>query len=168
MDLRRFAIPPLVLCAIGALLYGFAAFDPFVVDAASEAKRARAEQHVSVVSAARVASKLTSAALHEIQPVELPKATPAVPMVSQSTVQLATASPMAIQPDPLALNRPSPVSDSSLAEEDAEHLTEISSDAVGDGEQPLIQAPPSMATQATPLEMSDDGQSEAVAAENEG
>jgi hypothetical protein len=168
MDLRSFALPPMIIAVVGTVLYGFDAFNAFSLDPAPMALSARVAQRVVPDSLAHqplanvsskqanvdralvgnVANKPVATAI-VVPPVTVSTFEPITPLVStaSSSNNLVTARSLG------------------QVEENDENLTTVANDSFADDGEPLIAATPSMATQATPVEMSDDGNIEPEAPE---
>ena len=171
MDFRQIAIPPLVVATIVAVLYGFDAFESFVVDEVLVGHSTRPEKQVAVTRATPEMSQSTATMPKQIESIDPTRTKIAAASVSPtfaSAVAAIEPGRASIAASPLLVSRPITTEGAKLTEAAEEGLTEISTDSFAAGEEVLIQAPASMATQATLLEMSDDGQVESAMVEEGG
>lgn len=170
MDLRSIAFPPLVIAAIVGVLYGFDVFVSFTVERPAAIAHTPAPKHN--LAPANAQRKIVATTI----PVRKIEAIKAAPIWNSA---MAVAQPVQTIPNPptssnvanesaSGINRTPATHSNPIANDDDEILTTVTNEVEGDDEEPLIAAPPSMATQATPVEMSDDGEIAPSAPEIEG
>lgn len=159
MDLRSFALPPVIIAVVGAVLFGFDAFSTFSPDPVPMALSGRVVQRVVPDSLLQPMANVSSARANVDRG--------AVENIENKPVATAIVVPpvtvTALEPVTTPINTASPsnhlVAARSLEQIDEhdENLTAVANDSFADDGEPLIAATSSMATQATPVEMSDDG-----------
>ena len=170
MDLRSIAFPPLVIAAIVSVLYGFDVFVSFTVERPAAIAHTPAPKHNLAPANAQRKIAATSIPVRKIEAIK------AAPFMNAA---MAVAQPVQTIPNPptssnvanesaSGINRTPATHSNPIANDDDEILTTVTNEVEGDDEEPLIAAPPSMATQATPVEMSDDGEIAPSAPEIEG
>jgi hypothetical protein len=173
MDLKGFALPPLVIATIACALYGFDAFETFSADQANAAPRALA---LNTNPPRPSATQLAAALPQPIQKVESIDPKPVIsspakpaPLVRPLAATLDVSNAESASVTAIAINRVAAANPDSVdGDEDEENLVAGTNETAEQDQEPLIAAPPSMAAQATPVEMSDDGEIEAAAPENGG
>ncbi len=172
MDLKGFALPPLVIATIACVLYGFDAFETFSADQANAAPRALAlNTNPPRPSATQLAAALP-------QPIQKVESTDPKPVISSPAKPAPLVQPLAATLDvsnaespsvtAIAINRVAAANPDSVVGDEEENLVAVTNETAEQDQEPLIAAPPSMAAQATPVEMSDDGEIETAAPENGG
>ena len=172
MDLRRYAIPPLVIAAVGTVIYGFDVFDSFSLDNIASTTVIPRQQYPSPSVEKLEAIKLAKPAPGSVQVIDILKTTVANPAIRHSASLIASApvvsEPVVTAPSARTLSRPIARQDTPLAEDSEQSLSGNSTDSFDDDAEQLSPETPSMATQATPLEMSDDGQIEPASPNTDG
>ena len=171
MDLRRFVFPPIVVAAIALLLYGFDAFNSFSFDSVTVTSSERAVQRAAIELRPNRRSETTRAAPPKVESTDAIGTQQIVSVTSATLVPPTAAFGPADSAVPtnvatLPMNRAAAASSSTPIDEVEENLTEIANDSFTENEEPLIAVSPSMAAQATPVEMSDDGQIDPETPEN--
>ena len=171
MNLSRFVFPPIVVAAITTLLYGFDAFNSFSLDTVTVTDAKRAVQRVAIEPLAYRRSETTRAAPLKFESPDaigtkqIVSVTSAIAIPSTATLAGADRA-VSTNVAALTMNRAPAASSTMPTDEVEENLTEIANDSFTENEEPLIAASPSMAAQATPVEMSDDGQIDPETPEN--
>ena len=171
MDLRRFVFPPFIVTAIALLLHGFDAFNSLSFESATVTDAERAIQRAAIEPLPYRRFETTRAAPLKVESTDA-LGTPQIVSVISATLVPPTAafspadSAVPTNVAALSMNRAPAASSSSPIDEVEENLTEIANDLFTENEAPLIAASPSMAAQATPVEMSHDGQIDPETPEN--
>ena len=172
MDLRSIALPPLVVATLACVLYGFDAFEAFPVDKKITAPRALALE----TNASRPnIPPPTSTISQPPQKIELTDSTSMIappikpaPTIQPTIAAIAVSNTAIASENAIAMNRPSADHPNFVVDDEDESLVSVTSETPSDDQEPLMAAPPSMAAQATPVEMSDDGEIEPAAPDNDG
>lgn len=171
MDINRIPAPLLVIPAIVCVLYGFGIFETFSVERSIDTPavlglKTAVPSVIATRSAVTPAASNTTASVN-LAPIETSQSTSTIsakptPTLSDIDYKVVAHENIIAQHSPLTVNS------NQLATEEEEALVSITNEAQADDQEPLIAAPPSMATQATPVEMSDGGEVELTAPETDG
>jgi hypothetical protein len=167
MDLKRCAIPPLVIAAVATIIYGFDVFDSldsFALETIAAATVIPRQQYPRLSAEKLEAVKLAKAVPDSVQVIDILKTkvantaiSPAISLTAGPAVVLGSS---VTAPTSMTPHRPIAEQDAVLVEESEPNLSENSNDSVEGDTEPSASVTPSMTTQATPIEMSDDGQIE--------
>lgn len=162
MHLNGFTIPPLIIAVVATVLYGFDAFNSFSNEPTpllrSESVAARLTQDSSKRQNFPALAESKKSESIDSRAVQIPPTATAA--ISSPGATAATTQNTQSSTNELSPARHLPTAAAIPNDEADEELTQVAHETFDENGEPLIAVTPSMATQATPVEMSDDGQIE--------
>ncbi len=164
MNINALAVPPLIIAIVATVLYGFDAFNSFsyeptqLVRSESVVKRLVQEsskrQNFQTPAVVKQSETRASSAAQVLAKSTAAIASPGVMSASSQNTQSST--------NELSNSRNTSAVIAAIPVEEAdEELTQVAHESFDESGETLTAITPSMATQATPVEMSDEGQIEA-------
>lgn len=160
MDLRGFAFPPLTIAAVIAVLCAFDVFNSVSLESTPSLNKAHVTQPAVPASIMRRNADTLPATQNKIERIQSTQIQPVLTarLAASATNSALEQSTAAINDHALTATGIAGPSNAPQTDDGDENLAEVTNVSFAENDEPLIAATPSMATQATPVEMSDDGQ----------